>query len=83
MITSHHRGNPIYWEKELEQWCYSFDGKPIWMEDRPCPRCNQMPTDEGHDACLGNLKGVENACCGHGVAVPYIEYSKPEQSEQE
>ena len=37
--------------------------------ERPCPRCGEMPTEEGHDACLGTLPGVVNACCGHGVEI--------------
>ena len=31
-----------------------------------CPHCKRPPTKEGHDACLGTLKGVKYACCGHG-----------------
>lgn len=34
---------------------------------RPCPRCGRVPTEpRGPDPCLGNLPGVEAACCGHG-----------------
>ena len=35
-------------------------------QDRPCGRCGKHFTKEGHDACLGTLPGVMNACCGHG-----------------
>ena len=36
-------------------------------QDRPCGRCGEFLTNkEGHDACLGTLPGVMNACCGHG-----------------
>ena len=32
-----------------------------------CAHCSKQCTPEGHDACLGTLKGgVMNACCGHG-----------------
>jgi hypothetical protein len=31
-----------------------------------------MPTKEGYDACLGYLKNVIHACCGHGVQERYI-----------
>ena len=31
-----------------------------------------MPTEDGHDACLGALPGVIAACCGHGVKEGYI-----------
>lgn len=35
-------------------------------ESRPCGHCGKHLTKEGHDGCLGTLKGVMNACCGHG-----------------
>jgi len=35
---------------------------------RECGRCGRPPTAEGHDAYLGTLPGVMNACCGHGQA---------------
>ena len=31
-----------------------------------CEECGLKRTPEGHDACLGELPGVMNACCGHG-----------------
>ncbi len=44
-------------------------------EDRPCGYCNKFNTAEGHDACLGTLPGVMNACCGHGnVNEAYVQY---------
>jgi hypothetical protein len=39
-----------------------------------CVKCGQMPTKEGHDACLGTLPGVIDACCGHGVKEAYIHF---------
>ncbi len=38
----------------------------------PCVKCGKLPTKEGHDACLGTLPGVTDACCGHGVTESYI-----------
>jgi len=35
-------------------------------KSRPCGKCGQFPTKEGHDNCLGELEDVMNACCGHG-----------------
>lgn len=30
---------------------------------------------DGHDACLGEIPGAVNACCGHGyIDVAYIQY---------
>ena len=52
------------------EWIYS-DTKETTVSafrDRPCGRCNEHNTPEDHDACLGTLKGIMNACCGHGVA---------------
>lgn len=47
-----------------------------WVDDRgthgddlmtqSCAACGLHPTPEGHDGCLGELPGVESACCGHG-----------------
>jgi hypothetical protein len=39
---------------------------------KPCVKCGKLPTKEGHDACLGTLPGVIDACCGHGVKEAYI-----------
>lgn len=37
-------------------------------ESRPCGFCGKHNTIEGHDACLGTIKGpILNACCGHGI----------------
>jgi hypothetical protein len=40
----------------------------------PCVKCGKFPTKEGHDACLGTLPGVIDACCGHGVREAYIHF---------
>jgi len=50
------------------QWVFADNGLPTvstWKE-RPCFHCDQHQTTEGHDACLGELPGLMNACCGHG-----------------
>nr|WP_145401600.1 hypothetical protein [Paenibacillus xylanexedens] len=50
-------------------WIYS-DTKESTMTQhgtRSCSHCKQFCTPEGHDACLGTLPNVKNACCGHGV----------------
>lgn len=47
-----------------------------------CGKCGLEPTKEGHDGCLGTLKGddIMNACCGHGDdSQAYIQYwDKPQ-----
>jgi len=67
--TSHHRGHPTVY---LDQWRYADTGELVEGNERPCVRCGEMPTEEGHDACLGTLDGVKSACCGHGVEAGYI-----------
>ena len=40
-----------------------------------CVKCGELPTPEGHDACLGELPGLMNACCGHGnVGSAYVQF---------
>lgn len=60
------RGHEI--EFIQNQWVYSDTGEPTALthKSRPCGRCGKHSTPEGHDACLGKLPGVSNACCGHG-----------------
>lgn len=60
------RGHPI--ELRDGEWYYVDTGEPTattWR-DRPCGHCGLPNRDDGHDACLGELPGVVNACCGHG-----------------
>ncbi len=54
-------------ERINDRWQFADSGKPTVGSQRPCGRCSEHLTAEGHDACLGMLPGVENACCGHGV----------------
>ena len=50
------------------EWIYEDTKLPVseTYQERKCENCNRHITKEGHDACLGNLPGVINACCGHG-----------------
>ena len=63
---SHWYGYEI--EKIDGEWLFVDTGEPTVGSDRPCGRCHDRHTAEGHDACLGTLPGVRNACCGHGQA---------------
>lgn len=38
-----------------------------------CPKCEQWAPD-GPDLCLGRLRGVTAACCGHGYRTPYVAF---------
>ena len=60
------RGHPIYWDGHLWRYCDDHEPTESSWHDRPCARCGQMETPEGHDPCIANLPGVINACCGHG-----------------
>ena len=70
VTSSQQRGHPIRVDVETGEWTYRDTGEPISIE-RPCVRCGEMPTEDGHDACLGHIEGLSNACCGHGVQQPY------------
>lgn len=66
MLKSKWRGNDTYFDGE--SWRYSETD--IKCEDNPnvkCGHCGCNLTEEGHDGCIGTLKGVKNVCCGHGV----------------
>jgi len=59
------------------QWIYTDTRQPVALThtQRPCGNCGKHATSEGHDACLGALPGVMNACCGHGAPnEAYIQY---------
>ncbi len=42
--------------------------------NRSCIKCDNLPTKDGHDYCIQNLKGIKHACCGHGVTKSFIIY---------
>ena len=68
------RGRLAYFDGALWRWQDSNDpAGPTWggME-RPCPSCGRLADEDGHDPCLGTVPGVTSACCGHGVAEPYV-----------
>ena len=65
---SFYRGWAIEWTGD--SWIYADTKQPLpgWGgEARPCKRCGAIMNDHEADKCLGNLPGVDNACCGHGV----------------
>jgi len=71
-------GRKIRFDEDIDEWVYAYDLSLVFDETSPpgkCPRCGRMPTAEGHDACIANLPGIINACCGHGVKDPrYFPY---------
>lgn len=54
---------------------WADNGKLIKDETRTCPRCQKSLTSDKYDKCLGELPGVEAACCGHGEEEGYIKFS--------
>ena len=63
------RGHNIGRMENANKFFYIDTKEPYNGSDtdkRPCIKCNKSPTKEGHDACLGTLKDVKYACCGHG-----------------
>ncbi len=65
--TSSLRGHPIY--RDGGAWRYLDTGEPTaatW-QGRACGRCEKPTGADGHDPCVGEMPGVRNACCGHGV----------------
>ncbi len=74
MMTTHSyfRGHPIVRDEHNKCWRYE-DTRAIagfGFEVRPCKRCGRQfeGSNVGEaDPCLGELPGVDNACCGHGA----------------
>jgi len=63
-------------------WSYQDGHLVADWPDRPCGHCGLANTPEGHDACLGALRGVMNACCGHGEeAMAYIQFDDGQRLE--
>lgn len=76
---SHFRGHPTVWSNG--QWVYEDTSEPSGFNGvvRPCKKCGEIfsgSNDGESDPCLGELPGVDNACCGHGVPTEsYIRFS--------
>ena len=67
-VTSCSQGHDI--EYNDDKWVYS-DTKESITTIRECVKCKCKPTKEGYDNCIGSLKGVKSACCGHGKTKPF------------
>lgn len=75
--TASWRGHAVMFDETRKTWVYSDDGTSVadtWQE-RPCGHCGEHATAKGHDACIANLPGVMNACCGHGDPIDaYVQF---------
>lgn len=73
MVTAYLFGHLVFWHVHAQSWCYyDTGGLVVGSLPRRCPKCREFPTTEGHDPCLGTVRGVVGACCGHGVQEPDI-----------
>lgn len=67
------RGHEIYCLNNV--WFYSDNDEPTVGNPRACGHCKKPDREDDHDACLGLLDGVMNACCGHGQSKEsYIQF---------
>jgi len=70
MTRSYFRGHPTIWIDGA--WVYEDSGLRAGFghDVRPCRKCGRIfdSSNSGEaDPCMGELPGVDNACCGHGV----------------
>lgn len=85
---SYWRGYPIVWIKsfkisdETGRWFFEDTMEPLPDHGgaiRPCAECNKIFKGSYNgeaDPCLGELPGVDNACCGHGIkSESYIRFT--------
>lgn len=63
---SYHKGHKIEEANGVFYFADTGESVPDTWRNRPCGKCGQHNTPEGHDACLGVIAGAMNACCGHG-----------------
>lgn len=76
-VKSFYRGQPIVYDENRRKWV--FEEKDTFLNDEidkcktvRCVKCNEYMKSNEPDQCLGHLKGVINACCGHGKQRGYI-----------
>ena len=69
-VRSYFQGHKVEYDIDNGEWIYS-DTKENIMTIRSCAKCGRNPTKEGCDSCIGFLKGVKSACCGHGKSKPF------------
>ena len=68
-----HRGHEIVFDGK--DWIYTDNGVLVKSQpNRNCFVCGEDNTAKGYDPCLGDLPGVLNACCGHGIDEGYIQF---------
>lgn len=69
----YYRGHHIWFI--FERWVYVDTGDSVENNHRSCGHCGEADTIKGHDGCLGTLRGIRNACCGHGqIDSAYVQF---------
>lgn len=69
-------GHKVYTDKK-NKWRFSDTKELLDVKNlkRKCPKCNELPSENGNDPCISNLPGVKFACCGHGnVFYTYVSF---------
>ncbi len=62
------RGHRIVFDATVDVWRYADTLQAVPENPhRRCGCCALANRPDGHDACLGAVIGVANACCGHGA----------------
>lgn len=69
-VKSYFRGHEVYFSNN--SWYYTDDDSLAGFdgEVRPCKKCGRVFQGSNigdPDPCIGDLPGVDNACCGHGI----------------
>ena len=58
------------------EWFYEDKKTQTVGNRRDCGHCHRADRADGHDACIGELPGVMNACCGHGqLDEAYVQFT--------
>ena len=75
------RGHSIEYNEDIQHWVYEDTKEPAGFDFdiRPCKKCGKLfeGSNKGQaDRCLGELPGVDNACCGHGdPSAAYVRFT--------
>ena len=79
IYVSYVRGHEIVSADGSDDWWYADTEVLVSESDvdsMPCAKCGEGPTEAGQDACISGLPGVINACCGHGIDPPYLQFER-------
>lgn len=79
MTHGYFRGHSVVWIDSQMLYSDTMSPAGFGYEVRPCKKCGAVFEGSNigkSDPCLGELPGVDNACCGHGVpSESYIRFT--------